>query len=138
MTALEQALSEREQSSAKLHVLMVDDEAVVRNSIKYVLERRGFLVTTCESGEEAIARFPDFGLVDLLITDVVIGKMNGWEFARLLRSKRSTMPIIFITGYAADTGLQLEKLDQDSTFLPKPFDRDELLKAVRNWFPDGN
>ena len=136
VTAVEQPLGPRDQQSATLHVLVVDDEPVVRESIKYVLERKGFLVTMCESAEEAVKRLPPSGKVDLLITDVVIGKMNGWEFARLLREKSPAMPIIFISGYAGETGLQLEELDQHSAFLPKPFDRNDLLKAVRNWFAD--
>jgi CheY-like chemotaxis protein len=118
-------------------VLVVDDEADVRLIARMVLQAEGLEVREVPSGEAALADLDANGLPDLLLVDVRLPGIDGWELLRSVRADpaRAGVPVVVFT---ADLGARSEAptqlLDRD-VMLVKPFQVDELLAAVRNALP---
>ncbi len=110
-------------------ILVVDDEDLVRTSVRLFLERSGFKVSEAPDAAEAlkIASTLADQLV-LLVTDVVMPGMAGTELAGALHSSMPELPVIFMSGYAA--GENGRDHFKGAKFLQKPFSRAELLAAV--------
>jgi DNA-binding response OmpR family regulator len=110
-------------------ILVVDDDALVRRSLKYRLEREGYAVTTAESGDEALscARCDQ---PDLMLLDIGLPTRDGLDVARTLQ-REMKVPIIFLTGRGRESdivvGLELGAED----YITKPFGMNELLARVR-------
>jgi len=111
--------------------LVVDDEAVIRDGIKRVLERDDFAVETCSSGRKAIEQLQkkDYGLV---ITDLKMPGMDGIEVLKAVKALQADIPVIMITGYASiDTAVDAMK-NGAADYIAKPFTPDILLEKVLN------
>ena len=119
-------------------ILVVDDEPDTVAMIQFVLEQEGYEIITAENGYEAlgaaIAESPD-----LIILDVLLPKLNGYEVSRIvkeeMRGKPATeyIPILILTGAKfSDTGKEklLRSWSMAEDFMYKPFDIDELEKKV--------
>jgi CheY-like chemotaxis protein len=97
----------------------------------------GYQVLEARNGEEALQVAADWpGVIDLLLTDLVMPRMNGRELAVALTERRPGLKVIFMSGYPADTlgpgqGLPLDPPVLVSRFLQKPFDSNGLLHLVR-------
>ena len=113
-----------------VRVLVVDDEPVVRDAIRRVLEAEGMQVALASSGEEALH---DDALTDceLLLCDLMLPGMSGIEVVRAVRARRPDLPIVAITGYATGEVRAAAEAAGASDFLSKPFDHSELLDRVR-------
>jgi DNA-binding NtrC family response regulator len=114
----------------KIVILVVDDEAVIRDGIKRVLEGELFEVETCRSGHVAIERLQEknFGLI---ITDLKMPGMNGIEVLKAVKALQPDIPVIVITGYASvDTAVEAMKSGA-SDYISKPFAPDHLLEKVQ-------
>lgn len=112
-----------------MKVLVIEDEKLLADSIKALLENKGFQVETVYDGE-AGTEYALLGVYDLLILDVMMPKMDGYEVARRVRSKRCAVPILMLTAKS-----QLEDriagLNAGADYyLTKPFDSRELLACV--------
>jgi len=115
----------------KIIILVVDDEAVIRDGIKRVLEGNDFEVETCSSGHKAIELMQkkDYGLV---ITDLKMPGMDGIEVLKAVKALQADIPVIMITGYASiDTAVDAMK-NGASDYISKPFTPDLLLGKVQN------
>lgn len=111
---------------AKLHVLVVDDDALVGMGTAALVEDLGHRVTLVASGEAALAALePGEARVDLIITDQIMPRMTGTELATRAHGKRPDLPVILATGYAQAPagGPALPRL-------AKPFDHARLAKAI--------
>lgn len=112
-----------------MKILIIEDEKLLADSLKALLEKKGFDVECVydgESGEE----YAETGVYDLLILDVMMPKMNGFEVAKKVRSKRCGTPILMLT---ARSGLEdrIQGLNAGADYyLTKPFDTRELLACV--------
>lgn len=110
-------------------VLLVDDEKSIVEPLRYHLEREGYAVITAYDGEETLRRART-GNPDLIVLDITLPKLDGWEVCRILRQE-STIPIIMLTARDEETskvlGLDLGADD----YLTKPFSFQELLARVR-------
>ena len=109
------------------HVLVADDDAWILRMVATVLEKRGYSVETAVDGEDALqralARTPD-----LLITDVMMPKMDGWSLVRQLRShaELALLPVIFLTALSSeDDRIRGFRLGADD-YVTKPFRFEEL------------
>jgi PAS domain S-box-containing protein len=114
-------------------VLLVEDEEGVAKLARKVLERQGYTVLRARDGAEAVALGQAHpGLIDLLVTDVVMPGMGGPEAADLLRRLRPALRILFMSGYAdqAVTGHRI--LDPSVPYLQKPFTPEALARKVRD------
>lgn len=114
-------------------ILVVDDEASIRQVTKRTLESLGFKVLLAVNGAEAIALYADHqAKVALVITDMMMPVMDGAATIRALRRMNPTLPIIAASGLGASPiGDSTEPRDQPNSFLEKPFTGDTLLAAVQ-------
>jgi PAS domain S-box-containing protein len=112
-----------------LHALVVDDESDVADVLADLLARDGHTVVVCTDGEEALARVRQESF-DLVITDLGMPKLSGWEVARTVKQRRPGTPVAMITGWGdrIDPG---EALLRGVEFIvSKPFKRDDLREMV--------
>jgi two-component system cell cycle sensor histidine kinase/response regulator CckA len=112
-------------------ILVVDDIASNRTLVKEILKINDYNVLEAKDSEEAKQVSQAFvGPIHLLISDLVMPKVNGMELAKYLRPKRPEMKVLYISGYNADVNVQLEVWDDTADFLPKPFSPNGLLQKV--------
>ena len=114
-------------------VLLVDDEAPLRQLVRTVLERQGYQVLEARSAVDAIACYEEHGgEVDLLLTDLVMpGGMTGRELAEELIGRAPELAVLLTSGYGADAG-DADAAGRSLPVLPKPFAPSRLLTAVRH------
>jgi len=114
------------------HVLVVDDEARIREVLLYALKKEGFAVTAVADGKEAIAAV-EAGGVDLIVLDVMLPEVDGLEVCRRIRQK-NRVPILFLSARSEEVdrivGLEIGGDD----YLIKPFSPRELVARVRAVF----
>ncbi len=114
-------------------VLVVEDEAALRELISRVLGGLGYEVVVAGSGQEALALVRGRGVPpDLLLTDVVLpGGMQGNRLAAELRVTWPDLRVLYMSGYTRNAIVHGGRLDEGVSFLEKPFSPDRLVKAVR-------
>ena len=113
-------------------VLLLEDETVVRQLVREILERDGYNVIEAVDAETALAATESSGeRVDLLVTDVVMPGMSGPEFARTLTRDRPDLKVLYMSGYSAEAVAGNGLGDPGSAFLQKPFRARELSDTVR-------
>jgi PAS domain S-box-containing protein len=113
------------------HVLLVEDEAMVREVTRTILQRAGYAVTAAEDGPSAIRKIETMAQpIDVLVTDVVMPGMSGVDLVEWVMEHRPGVGIVMLSGYTADT-LDLERvLTRGARFVTKPVASRELLVAV--------
>ena len=112
-----------------MKILIIEDEKLLADSLKALLEKKGFDVECVYDGESG-TEYAETGVYDLLILDVMMPKMDGFEVARSVRAKRCGTPILMLT---ARSGLEdrIRGLNASADYyLTKPFDSRELLACV--------
>ena len=115
------------------HILLVEDEQGVRLFIERALTRYGYHVLLAESAEAAIALVAGASTpIDLLLTDVVLPKMDGRELAACLHQSRPRLPTLFMSGYTEQMVGDRGVLDSGAELLEKPFTANVLLTRVRH------
>ncbi|HEU4587815.1 MAG TPA: PAS domain S-box protein [Gemmatimonadales bacterium] len=113
-------------------VLVVEDEATVRNAIRRILTRQGYAVLEARHGAEALRRLDEAAHpVDLVVTDLVMPEMNGRELVAQLQTRPNLPKVLVISGYDEQAALKGEPLPAGVEFLAKPFTVDSLLRSVR-------
>jgi two-component system cell cycle sensor histidine kinase/response regulator CckA len=113
-------------------ILVVDDEATVREAAKYILEQNGYRVLTAGNGEQAILRFVENReQIRLVFTDVVMPLMDGITLARSLRVLNPELRMVMTSGNELDPARRSELAGiGEVTFLAKPFRSNTLLDAL--------
>lgn len=112
-----------------MKILIIEDEKLLADSLKKLLEKKGFDVECVYDGEDG-AEYAELGIYDLLILDVMMPKMDGYQVARSVRAKRCGTPILMLT---ARSGLEdrIQGLNAGADYyLTKPFDSRELLACI--------
>lgn len=113
-------------------ILLVEDEEQVRVVASGILERQGYRVIPARSASEAmISCAAHAGVIDLLLSDVVMPHMSGPELARRLASERPSMKLLCMSGYTDDTVVRHGALEAGIAFIQKPFTPDTLASKVR-------
>src|SRR5438309_890380 len=113
-------------------VLVVEDEAPVRNVARQVLERHGYTVLEAPSAEAALDIATRYsGTIHLLLTDVVMPGLNGRELASRLVDLRPDARVIFMSGYTDDAVTRHGVLEPGSAYVQKPFTPDAIARRVR-------
>jgi FixJ family two-component response regulator len=111
-------------------VHVVDDDASFRTAVERSLKKAGYFVATYPSARQFLDRLPDESQTGCLLLDVRIPDLNGPELQGQLSKLGSTLPIVFLTGYAdVQTAVQAIKAGADD-FLTKPVSSKQLLSAV--------
>jgi signal transduction histidine kinase/CheY-like chemotaxis protein len=111
--------------------LLAEDEPLVRGVISRALLGAGFTVLEASNGEEALALADSYaGMIDLLVTDVVMARMGGPTLAKKLTEQRPGIAVLFISGYSATAALPAPGTVENVDYLPKPFTASVLLTRV--------
>jgi two-component system cell cycle sensor histidine kinase/response regulator CckA len=127
----------REARRAGTTVLLVEDDAGVRRSVRRMLAALGHRVIEADSGLSALKRFRRrFEPIDLLVTDVVMPGIAGPALAKRLREIRGDLPVLYISGYAPEEILARGARLTRDWFLEKPFTLEELAARVREALAD--
>ena len=114
-----------------IHILIVDDEQPIRESLQGLFEDEGYLVSTAPSGEEAVARFRKHP-VDCIFLDIWMPGIDGLETMSRIKQMDADVPVIMMSGHATiDTAVRATKLGAFD-FIEKPFASEKLLILLRN------
>jgi CheY-like chemotaxis protein len=109
-----------------IHVLLVEDHALLRGILVQTLTAAGHRVTAAESADQAIALIEGGARPDLLLSDIRMpGRLNGLDLARLVRQRYPSVAILLQTGFAEFDTI-------DFPVLHKPFDSDTIQAAIRD------
>ena len=112
-----------------MKILVIEDEKMLSDSIKAMLQRNGFQVECVYDGESG-REYAELGIYDLLILDVMMPKMDGFEVARQVRRARCNTPILMLTA-RSDVQDRIAGLNAGADYyLTKPFDSGELLASI--------
>jgi CheY-like chemotaxis protein len=132
-TGVPEAAREPDRSSLRgtERILVVEDEPDLRRLVCRMLEQFGYRALEAGSGEEACKRLADTA-VDLVLTDVIMPRMNGVELARRLREAGNRVPVLFMSGQLDHPIARSGELPQGAALLAKPFTRERLCEKVRH------
>jgi CheY-like chemotaxis protein len=132
VAAARSAVAPRTVTGGSERLLLVEDQEDVRNFAVEVLESRGYSVLPAADAESALAlveRHPD--PIHLLVTDVVLPGINGWELAQRLKASRPAMQVLFASGYAQNVIAASGVLEPGMSYIAKPYTPAELSAKVR-------
>lgn len=112
-----------------MKILIIEDDRLLAESLQTLLELKGFEVELVYDGEDG-AEYAETGVYDLLIMDVMMPRLNGYQLARQVRSHRVTTPILMLTA-KSEVQDRIEGLNAGADYyLTKPFDNRELLACI--------
>jgi DNA-binding NtrC family response regulator len=111
-------------------VLVVDDENAVRRFAVRVLEREGYIVLEARDGVEAVELLRKDASIEVVISDIVMPRLNGVELMQALASSHPDLPVILMSGYAM-SALSDMGITPPCSILVKPFPAERLLEEVR-------
>ena len=114
-------------------IYLVDDDPLILQYTSEVIRDGGFDVESSNDPHKALAAISSLAEYDLIITDVMMPKIDGWKFVRLLRSfpETSMIPVIFLTSLSSDKDrLRGYRLGADD-FITKPFNEEELILRIK-------
>jgi CheY-like chemotaxis protein len=118
-------------------ILLVEDEEMVRKLTREILEEKGYRVLEAKNGEEAVAiANGNANSIQLLLTDVVMTRMNGKKAADTMGPLHPSMKILYMSGYTDDAIVHHGVLDAGTNFIEKPFTAERLSSKVREVLDD--
>ncbi len=113
-------------------ILLVEDDAAVRTMVCEILQRNGYnVLETPNPGEALLVSEQHTGLIHLLLSDVIMPRMNGPDLAERLASWHPEMKVLFMSGYTGYTIVNQGMIDPETAFIQKPFSTEALLKKAR-------
>ena len=113
-------------------VLVVEDDKDLRTSMAQALKQQGYKALEAANGEEGLLLFDKYRQeINLVVTDVVMPVMSGFELTDLLMPLCPQMKVLFMSGYLDNPALQRKNLNPETNFLPKPFSLKDLAMKVR-------
>ncbi|MBF0566386.1 MAG: response regulator [Nitrospirae bacterium] len=115
----------------KKRVLIIDDEEIVRRSCKRVLETEGYDVVLASSGENALLEM-EKDAFDLVITDLIMPDMDGFELIQSIKTRWPKHRIVVMTGYGTHDANERSLELGASGFLKKPFLPDDLISVANS------
>ena len=119
------------------HILLVEDEEHLLKTIQLNLELEGYTVSIANNGIEALKEFRK-GEFNLIVLDVMLPEMNGFDVCEQIRKENTTVPLLFLTAKGSSSDkIQGLKLGADD-YLTKPFNLEELLLRVQILLKRGN
>jgi two-component system nitrogen regulation response regulator NtrX len=115
----------------KEKILIVDDEASIRSSLKGILEDEGFLVKTAQTGEESLELLKSQN-VDLILLDIWLPRMNGLDVLKTIKTQEDSPQVVMISGHGTiETAVRATKLGAHD-FLEKPLSLEKVILTVQN------
>ncbi len=114
----------------KKRILVVDDEASIRELCTELLEEEGYSVTQAVNGEDALRKM-DLELFDLFLLDMAMPKMNGFELMKEIKTKQPLAVVIILTGFSSIEGAVEATQAGAFQYLSKPINAEELFQVVK-------
>ena len=114
----------------KLYFLVVDDDKHTRKLLRAVLENAHYTVTTATNGEEALEAL-DKEHIDLVVLDIMMPKMDGYEFTRFVRETDNALPILMVTAKHLPADEKKGFLVGTDDYITKPIDEEKLLLRIK-------
>lgn len=111
------------------HILVVDDDRNTRRLLQAVLQQNGYQVVTAENGEDALSVM-DREYIDLVVLDVMMPKLDGYAFTKLLRDSNNNLPILMISARQMPADKKQGFLVGTDDYMTKPIDEEELLLRI--------
>lgn len=119
-------------------ILVAEDEDGIRHIMTQVLREQGYTVLPANGGAEALRIAAGHsGPLELLVSDVLMPRMNGPELAEQLRNLRPDLRVLFVSGYTDTEAIRVGELGPGTDFLQKPFTREQLSMKVREVLQSG-
>jgi CheY-like chemotaxis protein len=111
-------------------VLVVEDEAPLRELIEQELSDAGMIVLSASNGEDGLAILESEQPIDVLLTDIRLpGAIDGWLLAERARQRRPDLAVIYVTGYAEDRRAQLP----NTVYISKPYRAALIVDQITRW-----
>ena len=111
-------------------ILIAEDDHELRQLFQHVLTKNGYTVVGVSNGEEAL-RAMDASYYDMIISDIMMPKMDGYELVRALREAGMTIPVMMITAKDAFDDMRLGFLSGSDDYMVKPFEAKELIARIK-------
>lgn len=119
------------------HVLLVEDEFLIRMNTTEFLQDAGFVVIEAWDGHEAIRLLETIDCLHLLFTDVRMpGTVDGVDLAHHVRQRYPTLPVLVVSGYAPDLPARLDALSPPLTFISKPYKHRDIVQTLKQFTAD--
>lgn len=112
------------------HILVTDDDKNTRRLLKAVLEAGGYTISLAENGEAAL-EIMDREVIDLVVLDIMMPKMDGYEFTKALRSVNNNLPILMISAKQLPEDKKQGFLAGTDDYMTKPLDEEEMLLRIK-------
>lgn len=112
------------------HILVVDDDINTRRLIKAVLEVENYQVSTAKDGQMALD-IMEREYIDLVVLDIMMPGMDGYEFTKLLRESNNDLPILMVSAKQLTSDRKKGFIVGIDDYLTKPFDEEELLLRIK-------
>jgi CheY-like chemotaxis protein len=112
--------------------LVVDDQDEVREVTAEILKMGGYTILAAEGGEAAVKKAREYeGVIDLLVSDMVMPEMDGRVVASRLRAGRPALKALYMSGYTENVSLKADALEKWESYIGKPFGVKEMTDKVR-------
>ena len=111
-------------------ILVVDDDKNTRRLLQAVLEQNGYRVFSAENGEKALTILDDQH-VDLVVLDIMMPKMDGYEFTKTLRESNNNLPILMVSAKQLPSDKKQGFLVGTDDYMTKPIDEEEMLWRIK-------
>lgn len=115
------------------HILIVDDSKTVRNLVAFIMKKEGFTVTTAEDGMDGLEKLYGAGMVDLIISDINMPRMDGFTFIKTVREQEAyrDVPIVVLSTEGQEHDIQQGLSLGANLYMVKPAQPDKMVKNVR-------
>jgi CheY-like chemotaxis protein len=119
------------EAKQPMTILVIDDDERVRTLLRDILLFGGYEVIEASDGESGIRYLEKDGSVDMVLTDLGMPEMNGWEVTKLIKTRIPQLPVALITGWG--TNLDEKKIEESGVdwIIGKPFQVNEILETVK-------
>src|SRR5579864_3018761 len=111
-------------------VLVIDDDASLRFTLEAVVSDAGLVVETCDGGNSGLAAFEVRG-ADVVLTDLAMPDVDGMQVLERMRASDPSVPVLMLTAHGSERVAVAAMKSGAFDYIPKPFDPDELVMAVR-------
>jgi len=119
-------------------VLICEDEIAIRKLVHSILSRCGYQVIDSDTPEHAIELSRENGDIDLLLTDIVMPQLSGFDLAHRIQQIRPQVKVLYMSGYTDNQVSRSWVLEPDTPFVQKPFTAAVLSQKVREALDNGN
>ena len=113
-----------------IHILVVDDDKSTRRFLSAVLKKNGYTVSTACNGEDAL-ELMDKEHIDLVVLDIMMPKMDGYEFTSILREAQNNLPILMVSAKQLPADKHKGFLVGTDDYITKPIDDEEMLYRIK-------